>query len=61
MFLLSNPDAKAVSDWADEAMHWTVMKQIITGNAKGMLNPQGTASRAEAACMLQRFCEAVTK
>ena len=28
---------------------------IIRGNADGTLNPQGTATRAEVATMLQRF------
>ncbi len=30
MFLLDYPDAAQISDWADEAMHWVVMKGVIT-------------------------------
>jgi len=56
MFLISNPDAGSISSWANEAMHWTVMKQITTGDENGLLNPRETATRADAAIMLQRFC-----
>ena len=59
MFLLDYPDASEISSWADEAMHWCVMNGIINGK-DGKLVPKGDASRAEAATMLQRFCE-VTK
>lgn len=59
MFLLDYPDASEISIWADEAMHWCVMNGIINGK-DGKLVPKGDASRAEAATMLQRFCE-VTK
>ncbi len=55
MFLLNFPDAAEVSDWADEAMHWMVMNGVIQGKS-GKLVPQGGASRAEAATMIQRFC-----
>ena len=33
------------------------MRGVITGMADGTLNPQGTATRAQAAVMLERFCE----
>ena len=54
MFLLDYPDAANVGDWANEAMHWCVMKEIITGS-DGKLLPQGLASRAEAATMFMRL------
>ena len=54
-FKLDQPDASAVSGWADEAMHWCVMNEIINGK-DGCLVPGGSASRAEAAAMLMRFC-----
>lgn len=47
-------DAGNVSDWAAEAMAWAVKSGIITGKS-GALDPQGNASRAEVATMLQRF------
>ena len=54
-----------VSDWAKEAFAWAVDSGIIKGaevtGADGVvsydLNPQGTATRAQLATMLQRFCE----
>lgn len=57
MFLLDAGDADKVSEWADEAMHWCVMNKIISGNASGMLSPQGQATRAETAAVLQHFNE----
>ncbi len=54
MFPLDYPDAASVVDWANEAMHWCVMKKIITGT-DGKLLPQGLASRAQAATMFMRL------
>ena len=53
-FLLSFDDAASISDWADEAMHWCVMKGILNGS-NNKLNPTDNASRAEVAAMLMRF------
>lgn len=47
-------DVDRVSDWAVDAMTWAVTNGLIAGT-NGALNPQGLASRAEAASMLQRF------
>ena len=49
-------DAADISDWANEAVRWCYMKKIV-GGADGSILPQGTATRAEAAVMMQRFCE----
>ena len=57
MFLLDYPDASEISSWADEAMHWCMMNEIINGK-DGKLVPGGDASRAEAATMLMRFVQA---
>lgn len=57
MFLLRNPDAAAISSWANEAMHWCVMKGILGGRADGSLDPQGEATRAEVAAVMMRFME----
>lgn len=57
MFLLRNPDAASISDWASEAMHWCVMKGILSGREDGSLDPQGTATRAEVAAVMMRFME----
>gem|GEM_PF-5423462 len=56
-FPLDFEDAADVSDWADEAMHWCVMKGIITGVTETTLVPGGQATRAQAAMILMRFCE----
>ncbi len=48
-------DASSVSAWASNAMSWGVSAGILKGNEAGNLNPQGTASRAETAVMLDRF------
>ena len=47
-----------VSDYAYEAMCWMTMNGVITGGDNG-LDPQGTATRAELAAMLMRFCEMI--
>ena len=51
-------DATSVSDWAVSAMDWAVSVGILQGGDNG-LAPQGTATRAELAAMLMRFCENV--
>lgn len=51
-------DSAAVSDWAAQAVMWAVEEGILNGTPDGRLNPQGTATRAEAAVMLQRFADA---
>lgn len=52
------PDAGAVSDWAEKAVIWAVERGILNGRDSGMLDPAGTASRAEVSAMFQRFSEA---
>ena len=42
-------DAASVSSWAKDAVEWAVGNKIINGMGDGQLNPQGTATRAEAA------------
>lgn len=51
------PDVNKVSDWAIEGMRWAVGKGIISGKGDGRLDPGGTATRAEAATMIMRFCK----
>ena len=48
-------DSGKISPWAKNSMDAMVKAGIIRGNADGTLNPQGTATRAEVAAMLQRF------
>ena len=48
------PDASSVSGWARDSVAWAVGKGIITGS-NGYVNPQGSATRAEAAKMLMVY------
>ena len=50
-------DAGQVSDYARAAMQWAVGSGLIQGKPDGVLDPQGTATRAEIAAMLHRFLE----
>lgn len=50
-------DVRSVSDWAKDAMAWAVANGILTGKDGNRLDPQGTATRAEVATILQRFVE----
>ena len=49
-------DADTVSAYAADAMRWAAANGIVNGS-HGRLNPQGNATRAQAAAMLMRFCE----
>ena len=51
-------DAASVSSWAGDTMSWAVAEGIISGMTADTLAPQGTATRAQVAAMLQRFLEA---
>lgn len=50
-------DGNQVSAYAVDAMSWCVEHGIITGTTAATLEPQGTATRAQAAAMLMRFAE----
>ena len=55
-------DASWVSEFAVEAMQWAVGNGIITGKYnETMLEPQGSASRAECATIIMRFVETYEK
>lgn len=56
-FPLDFADADKVSDWAYEALCYCTMHGVITGKPGNLLDPQGSATRAEAATMLHRFLE----
>ena len=53
-------DAGAVSDWAQEAMGWSVGAGLIQGDENG-LTPTATATRGQIAAILMRFCESIVK
>lgn len=48
-------DGESVSGWAREAAAWAAANGILTGDG-GALAPQGTATRAQVAAILARFC-----
>ena len=54
------PDAGKVQPYAQEAMSWAVAEGIVEG-MDGNLNPAGSATRAQIATILMRFCEGVGK
>ena len=51
------PDGPSVSQWAVQAVAWAVDAGIIAGSDTGELLPQGNATRAQVATMLQRYLE----
>ena len=52
---LDFPDADLIHDWAEAAMAWAVYNGLIVGTNLGMLHPDATMTRAEAATLLSRF------
>ena len=55
-------DAKKISSYAITQMKWAVAVGVITGNNNTnppTLNPLGTATRAEVAAMMEKYCKKV--
>ena len=52
-------DAGQVSPYAAEAMGWAIGTGLITGTRDTTLSPTGSATRAQAAVILTRFCQTV--
>lgn len=53
-------NAENVSNWAEEGVRWAVGSGLISGIEKNGIKdlaPQGNATRAQMAAILQRFCE----
>lgn len=48
-------DAENVSTWATDTMSWAVAEGYITGMTADTLQPQGSATRAQVAAILERF------
>ncbi len=49
------PDSESVADWAEAAMRWANGNQLINGHDDGTLEPDGTATRVQAASILMQF------
>lgn len=50
-------DNKTVATYAEDAMNWAIENNLISGTSEYYLEPSGNATRAQAAVILQRFCE----
>jgi len=59
--ILSYDDVFSVSEYAIPAFQWACGAGVVNGTTERMLSPLGTATRAQFAVMLQRFCEKVVK
>ena len=53
------PDAGDIQDYAMEALSWAVAEGLLQGFEDDSLRPGGTATRAQIATILMRFCEGV--
>ena len=51
-------DSSKISSFAKWGMNWAVGNKIVNGS-NGKLNPQGTATRAEAAAMISNYCNII--
>ncbi|MCL2153092.1 MAG: S-layer homology domain-containing protein [Oscillospiraceae bacterium] len=51
-------DMDNISDWALDAMQWSVAVGIIQGHTSTTIAPQGTSTRAEVAMIFKRYIEA---
>ena len=54
-------DAAQVSAYAADAMKWAVGSGLITGTSGTTLSPAGSATRAQAAVILARFCQTLAQ
>lgn len=50
-------DYDQISDFAREALDWAVSAGIINGTSATTLSPSGSATRAQVAVILMRFCQ----
>ena len=60
--LTAFPDAASVSGWAEEALSWAKAAGLINGTVRDgqtILDPQGSASRAQVAMILMNYVEHV--
>ena len=55
------PDAGSIAGWAETAMSWANGEGLINGHENGLIDPTGTATRAQAASILTRFDQNVVE
>ena len=54
-------DGAKTSSWAAEAMEWAVGSKLLTGKGGNVLDPTGTATRAEVAQIFMNFAQNLKK
>ena len=54
-------DTDAISDWALDALAWANAKELVKGTTDTTVSPKDTATRAQVAAILMRFCENIAK
>ena len=54
-------DSDNISDWAFEALNWANSSGIINGTSDECISPLESATRAQVATMLMRFCGSYEK
>lgn len=56
------PDASSISSWARDALSWANGKGLMNGHqGTGTMDPQGTATRGQAASILMNFHKKVVQ
>ena len=59
--ILSYADAMQASEYAIPALQWAVGAGVLNGKGGNLLAPTGTATRAEIAAIMQRWCEKIVQ
>ena len=59
--ILSYADVGQASEYAIPALQWAVGAGVLNGKNDSRLAPTGTATRAEIAAIMQRWCENIIK
>ena len=57
--ILSYVDVASISEYAMSAFQWSCGSGLTEGDENGALTPLATATRAQAAAMIMRFCQGV--
>ena len=55
--ILSYADFDQIREYAIPALQWACGAGLINGTSERTLSPRGQTTRAQAAAMLQRFCQ----
>ena len=59
--ITSFEDTDEISDFARDAIAWANKNELVNGTSETTLSPKDTATRAQVATILMRFCENVAK